>query len=123
MELEKFPEVELLSVGCRIGDFADEDVGAMIGSSQASNPFDLAEPKAKSMEASTKESSIASAAQAWNDQLPQVDTEGKIVENDLKKQFMTFLLAKDDNLLLQTSGCLLTLIMHSKVSQALLYHS
>jgi len=36
---------------------------------------------------------------------------------------MTFLLAKDDNLLLQTSGCLLTLIMQSKVSQALLYHS
>ena len=53
---------------------------------------------------------------AWNDQTPQVDTEGKIVENDLKKQFMTFLLAKDDNLLLQTSGCLLTLVMHSKVS-------
>ena len=52
-----------------------------------------------------------------------VDTEGKIIDNDLKKQFMTFLLAKDDNLLLQTSGCLLTLIMHSKVSQALLYHS
>eukprot|EP00354_Favella_ehrenbergii_P011055 CAMPEP_0170478146 /NCGR_PEP_ID=MMETSP0123-20130129/19254_1 /TAXON_ID=182087 /ORGANISM="Favella ehrenbergii, Strain Fehren 1" /LENGTH=141 /DNA_ID=CAMNT_0010750279 /DNA_START=198 /DNA_END=623 /DNA_ORIENTATION=+ len=30
----------------------------------------------------------------------KVDTEGKIVENDLKKQFMTFLHAKDDNLLL-----------------------
>ena len=36
---------------------------------------------------------------------------------------MTFLLAKDDHLLLQTSGCLLTLVMHSKVSQALLFHS
>ena len=52
-----------------------------------------------------------------------MDTEGKIVANDLKKQFMTFLLAKDDNLLLQTSGCLLTLVTQSKVSQALLYHS
>ena len=58
-----------------------------------------------------------------NNSLSSVDTEGKVVENDLKKQFMTFLLAKDDNLLLRTSGCLLTLIMHSKVSQALLYHS
>ena len=36
---------------------------------------------------------------------------------------MTFLLAKDDNLLLQTAGCLLTLVHQSKVSQALLYHS
>ena len=52
-----------------------------------------------------------------------MDTEGKIVENDLKKQFMTFLYSKDDNLLLQTSGCLLTLVMQSKVSQTLLYHS
>ena len=52
-----------------------------------------------------------------------MDTEGKIVENDLKIQFMTFLNAKDDNLLLQTSGTLLTLVMNSKVSQALLYHS
>ena len=30
LELEKFPEVELLSVGCRIGDLADEDVGAQL---------------------------------------------------------------------------------------------
>ena len=45
-----------------------------------------------------------------------VDTEGKIVGNDLKKQFMTFLQAKDDNLLMQTSGCLLTLVTQSKVS-------
>ena len=52
-----------------------------------------------------------------------IDTEGKIVNNDLKKQFMTFLQAKDDNLLMQTSGCLLTLVTQSKVSQALLFHS
>ena len=30
LELEKFPEVELLSVWCRIGDFADKDVGAQL---------------------------------------------------------------------------------------------
>ena len=28
LELEKLSEVELLSVGCRIGDLADQDVGA-----------------------------------------------------------------------------------------------
>ena len=78
-----------------------------MSSFDASNPFEK-------ISTSTKDS---------KSEVSQVDTEGKIVENDLKKQFVTFLLAKDDNLLLQTSGCLLTLIMHSKVSQALLYHS
>jgi hypothetical protein len=52
-----------------------------------------------------------------------VDTEGKIVFNDLKPNFLTFLLSKDDDLLLQTTGFLIELVMHSKTSQALLYHS
>lgn len=46
-----------------------------------------------------------------------------LVTNDFKSQFLTFLLSKDDNLLLQTAGCLVTLMTQSKVSQALLYHS
>ena len=52
-----------------------------------------------------------------------VDTEGKMVFNDLKSNFLTFLLSKDDDLLLQTTGFLIELVMHSKTSQALLYHS
>jgi hypothetical protein len=61
--------------------------------------------------------------QKSEEEIEEVDLEGRIVENNLKTQFLTFLLSKDDNLLLQTSGSLIELIMHSKVSHAILYHS
>ena len=44
MELEKFPEVELLSVGCRIGDLADEDVGAQLFNLNETPMFKLQAP-------------------------------------------------------------------------------
>jgi hypothetical protein len=49
--------------------------------------------------------------------------EGKVVKNEMKNQFMGLLLEKDDDLIMQTTGLLLQLVMHSKTSQALLYYS
>lgn len=45
------------------------------------------------------------------------------IQNEFRKQFIQFLLAKDDNLLLQTSSLLFTIAAQSKVSQSLLYHA
>lgn len=53
----------------------------------------------------------------------QVDTEGRIVANEMKGNFLQLLLCKDDNLLLQVSGFLAQLVMHSKASPSLLYFS
>ena len=52
-----------------------------------------------------------------------IDLKGKVVENDLKPNFLTFLFSKDDNLLLQTSGLLIQLVMYSKTAQVILYYS